>query len=580
MLFFSYVHMTIRSTEFDDIYFSPDDGLAETAHVFLRGNNLPAAWEKSQRFTITETGFGTGLNFLSVWKMFEETALADAALDFISFEKYPLSREQIESALSPWAGFFSGRLARLVETYPLRVNGFHRVHVTDRVHLTLIFDDVNDALPQLMAPQGVNAWFLDGFAPAKNPQMWSDTIFREMARLSAPGATVASFTAAGAVRRGLAAQGFDVTKVRGYGRKRDMTTAVYATYKSIPAQKIPSRVAIIGAGLAGTACAHALKRRGLDVVIFDPHGIAQFASGNPRGIYNPRFSQFRTPESDFYSSGYALMAAQNKREQRCGSLHLVTDNDKRKRFTGVLNNWGWHTDHAQFLDAGRASEKAGIQLTQDALWLPDSGYAHPAALCRNYAGDVSIQSGEYDPRDFGAVILANGISAKEYPGLDNLPLHTVRGQISLLESPRAPLIKSNICYGGYLSAHNDGGYVAGATFQQWRTDVDVTDEDHQEILGLLYKNVPVLTDCFKVQGGRSSLRCAAKDRFPVIGRVPDSLHTYVSTAHGSHGLISTAAGAEYLTDLICGGPVSLSASSAAALDPVRFRNRRAKKDGQ
>ena len=570
----------IRSDEFDDIYFSPDDGLAETAHVFLRGNNLPAAWENRQTFIITETGFGTGLNFLSVWKLFEETADPAAVLDYVSFEKFPLSRDQIAGALSLWGDVFGGRLSRLVEAYPLRVNGFHRVHVTPRVRLTLIFDDVNDALPQLVVPRGVDAWFLDGFAPAKNPQMWSDVLFREMARLSAPGARVASFTAAGLVRRGLAANGFDVTKVRGYGRKRDMTTAVFTgACVSAPVRNV-ARVAVVGAGLAGTSCAYALKRRGIEVRLFDRDGIAHYASGNPTGLYNPRFSQCRSAESDFFSSGYAAMAALNPPHQRCGSLHLAGDADKEKRLRGMMQNWGWHSDHVSFLSAAEASEKAGIVLDRDCLWLPDSGFVSPGDLCRSYADGVSVSADDYDPRDYDAVILANGIAAKDHPGLQDLPLHTVRGQISMLAAVQPVAVRANICYGGYLSAQQPTGYVAGATFQQWRSDTDVTDEDHREIMDHLERDVPALAGAFRVTGGRASLRCAAKDRFPVIGAVPESAGLYVSTAHGSHGLVSTLAGAEYLADLISGSPHSLSAATAMALSPVRFALRARKKDGQ
>lgn len=571
----------IRSVEFDDIYFSPDDGLAETAHVFLRGNDLPAAWEKRQHFTITETGFGTGLNFLSAWRLFEETAAPEAVLDYVSFEKFPLARDQIAGALASWADFFGGRLARLVESYPLRVNGFHRVHVTPRVRLTLIFDDVNDALPQLVVPRGVDAWFLDGFAPAKNPQMWSDILFREMARLSAPGARVASFTAAGLVRRGLAAHGFDVNKVRGYGRKRDMTVAVFTGMGlAVAPVRNMARVAIVGAGLAGTSCAYALKRRGIDVSIFDRDGIACYASGNPIGLYNPRFSQFRSAESDFFSSGYAAMAALNPPAQRCGSLHLAGDEDKEKRLRGMMQNWGWHSDHVSFLSAAAASEKAGITIERACLWLPDSGFVAPGDLCRSYADGVTVRAEDYDPHDYDAVILANGIAAKDHPGLQDLPLHTVRGQISMLDAVRPVTVRANICYGGYLSATRPDGHVAGATFQQWRSDTDVTDEDHREILSHLVRDIPALAGCFRVKGGRAALRCAAKDRFPVIGAVPESAGLYVSTAHGSHGMISTLAGAEYLADLISGSPSSLSFATAAALSPVRFAERARKRDGQ
>ena len=191
--------MTLRSALFDDIYFSAADGLAETRHTFLAGNDLPAAWDGRPVFTIGETGFGTGLNFLAAWTLFAETARPGQRLHYVSVEKYPLARDDIARALAPWAGLFGGRLGDLLRLYPLRVPGFHRVLFGDGVALTLVFDDVNDALPGLDAPRGVDAWFLDGFAPAKNPDMWTDALFAQMARLSRPGATAASFTAAGTV---------------------------------------------------------------------------------------------------------------------------------------------------------------------------------------------------------------------------------------------------------------------------------------------------------------------------------------------------------------------------------------------
>lgn len=209
-----------KSKQFDDVYFSVEDGLAETHHVFLDGNDLPDAWSGQARFVICETGFGTGLNFLSAWKLFEESADTDQKLDFISVEKYPLEGDFIQASLAHWSDVFEGRLEHLVEHYPMRVPGFHRIQITDRVTLTLIFDDINHALPVLDAR--VNCWFLDGFKPSSNPDMWSDILFREMARLSLSEASFATFTAAGDVKRGLQGAGFDVQKVTGFGRKREM----------------------------------------------------------------------------------------------------------------------------------------------------------------------------------------------------------------------------------------------------------------------------------------------------------------------------------------------------------------------
>lgn len=210
-----------RSKEFDDVYFSAENGLAETQHVFLAGNSLPERWHGRRDFTIAETGFGTGLNFMAVWKLFEETAEPYQKLHFISFEKFPLQKQEIEEVLAPFLST-SGLDDYLKKFIPVYSEG--RIQITDRVTLTLFFGDVNDEILKLDIK--IDAWFLDGFKPSSNPDMWSETVFQNMARLSVPGATLATFTAAGFVRRGLQAAGFEIQKIPGYGRKRDMTIGV------------------------------------------------------------------------------------------------------------------------------------------------------------------------------------------------------------------------------------------------------------------------------------------------------------------------------------------------------------------
>lgn len=214
-----------RSKQFDDVYFSEDNGLEETRYVFLKGNNLPENWMGKERFVIAETGFGTGLNFLAAWKLFKETARPEQKLNFISFEKFPLDGEEILASLQRWSEEFSGYLEPLVEMYPLLIPGFHKIVLDEQVSLILIFDDVNDAIPQVEG--AVDAWFLDGFKPSTNPDMWSDVVFEHMARLSRDGTTFATFTAAGGVRRGLGTHGFEVKKVPGFGSKRDMSIGRY-----------------------------------------------------------------------------------------------------------------------------------------------------------------------------------------------------------------------------------------------------------------------------------------------------------------------------------------------------------------
>lgn len=219
------MHTAPRSKAFDDVYFSRENGLGETRHVFIGGNNLPAAWAKKPRFTIAETGFGTGLNFLATSALFQRDAGRGQILEYISFEKYPLSKEDIAHHLVPWREDIGDGLDRLCSAYPALLPGFHRVIFSRNIILTLVFDDVNAALPQISGV--VDCWFLDGFKPATNPEMWTNTVFENMARLSRPGSTFATFTAAGDVRRGLQAAGFSVDKVKGFGSKRDMLTGCY-----------------------------------------------------------------------------------------------------------------------------------------------------------------------------------------------------------------------------------------------------------------------------------------------------------------------------------------------------------------
>ena len=182
-----------RSKQFDDVYFSAENGFAETEYVFIRGNGLPEAWAE-QNFTIFETGFGTGLNFLCAWRLWNETN-AERKLHFISVEKFPLSRGEIESALEIWRENFEEEMAALLAKYPENLSGTHRIAVGENSMLTLIFDDVNEAMPKLN--ETVDCWFLDGFKPKKNPEMWTDIVFQNMARMSKPGTTFATFTAAG-----------------------------------------------------------------------------------------------------------------------------------------------------------------------------------------------------------------------------------------------------------------------------------------------------------------------------------------------------------------------------------------------
>lgn len=579
-----------RSDQFDDIYFSAENGLEETRHVFLQGNHLPENWQGKERFTIGETGFGTGLNFLSAWKLFDETADLSQELDFVSVEKFPLTPDEIKKALAPWADYFGRRIDDMLALYPIRVAGFHRLKVSSNVTLTLIFDDVNEALPKLSA--SIDCWFLDGFTPAKNPDMWTEKVFQEMARLSSPSATYATFTAASDVRRGLEAAGFSVAKQEGFGRKRDMIAGRFLGKSTVKKEPIRKRVkiAIIGGGLAGTSCAYVLKQYGFDPVIYErSDSLASGASGNEMGLYNPRFTAQRDFASHFFVSAYArfIQFARQAGEaidyHPCGALHLVNTPEKEKRFHSLVQKWLWHSDHVRLVDAQEAGEIAGVPLDRSCLYLPDAGSVSPENLCRYYAEGIDmhynrdIQS--FDEVEADAIIIANANGAQEFDVLSFLELEKVRGQITKVQSsPVLSKLQCNIHYGGYVSAAINDHHMIGATFQKWIDHQDVVEEDHQENINKMKQAIPALKDeDVNVEEGRASFRSATNDRFPLVGRVPDQGNIFVSAAFGSHGVIGSLMAAQYIADLLRNGPVSLPADTAKALSPQRFLDRAQKR---
>lgn len=575
-----------RSEQFDDIYFSAENGLEETQHVFIEGNNLPEAWQGKKSFNIAETGFGTGLNFFVAWKLFEETAKPDQTLDFVSFEKFPLTPDEIRNALEPWADEFDERIDILLERYPIRVAGFHRIKINAQITLTLIFDDINNALPELDA--NVDCWFLDGFTPAKNPDMWSETLFKEMARLSVSGASYATFTAAGDVRRGLEAAGFSVEKREGFGRKRDMIAGTFQgegeKQKPLPAG---SKVAIIGGGLAGTSCAYVLKQYGYEPVIYEKEDkLASGASGNKVGFYNPRFTAQRDVTSEFFVPAFAQLIQLGRVEGNnfdydpCGALHLVNTPEKEKRFKSLQEKWMWHPDHIQRVGANKASEIAGLKLSQDCLYLPDSGSVSPEKLCHFYAQDIKVHL-NHEVSDLNtikedAVILANAHNANQFELIPEVSLDKIRGQITKVESDHGlENLKCNIHYGGYVSKSLDGKNMTGATFQKWSGQEDAIAEDDASNIETMAEALDLKDSDFKVTSSRASFRSSPNDRFPLSGHINDNI--YVSSSFGSHGIVGTLMSAHYLADLLRNGPKCLPIKTSKALNPHRFLERAEKR---
>jgi tRNA 5-methylaminomethyl-2-thiouridine biosynthesis bifunctional protein len=223
-------HLTSQlpySLDFNDVYFNTDNGLAETEHVFITHNHLQQRFSNHNltNFTIIETGFGTGLNFLVVSALWLKLAPKSATLHYIGIEKVPLSLADLTRAQALWPQFTAVSQALITQYATLKTGMNHFSIAAGLIHIDLQVDDIVLALPQLS--KVADAWLLDGFAPAKNAAMWSNGVFAQMARLSRTNTTFATFTSTGYVKRGLQAAGFKVTKHKGFGKKREMLSGIF-----------------------------------------------------------------------------------------------------------------------------------------------------------------------------------------------------------------------------------------------------------------------------------------------------------------------------------------------------------------
>ncbi|MFP4313983.1 MAG: FAD-dependent 5-carboxymethylaminomethyl-2-thiouridine(34) oxidoreductase MnmC [Alphaproteobacteria bacterium] len=342
------------------------------------------------------------------------------------------------------------------------------------------------------------------------------------------------------------------------------------------------KIAIIGAGLAGLSCHQFLKQYVSDLEIYEAgSNIASAASGNDIGAVNPRLSAFKTPESEFYSAAYSNAVRFFDRHggafdwHKCGALHLITDEKKEKRYAQTLENWGWPQDYMRLLTVQQASEVSGIDLQHKALHLSQSGFLNPKKLCAYYASGAKIKFGAKitSLKDIKAdiIILACGQGLRSIKETKHLPLGAVRGQITHVDvTAKSSALRCNLHYGGYCTPALNGTHIIGASFQRWLDHSDIIEQDDQDNIDKLVAVAPNLCEGLQVTGQKASVRTTSNDHFPVIGALPGYDNVFISAAHGSHGIISSFAGARLLADMIMRQPLSLPRKTLQALSPQRF----------
>ncbi|NVZ94971.1 bifunctional tRNA (5-methylaminomethyl-2-thiouridine)(34)-methyltransferase MnmD/FAD-dependent 5-carboxymethylaminomethyl-2-thiouridine(34) oxidoreductase MnmC [Pseudomonas sp. D6002] len=568
-----------HSRVFDDVYFSDKSGLEETRYVFLEQNRLQerfAALPMGGRLVIGETGFGTGLNFLCAWQLFDQHAVAGARLHFVSVEKYPLSHADLQRALALWpelAPFAEQLLAQYIAIH----QGFQRLVLDNgRVTLTLLIGDALEQLPQLDAQ--VDAWFLDGFAPAKNPDMWTADLFAELARLAAPGSTISTFTSTGWVRRLINAAGFKMKRTPGIGHKWEILrgeflgwpaetpapAAAKPWFARPPAVSGERHALVIGGGLAGCATAASLAARGWRVSLLERHAaLAQEASGNPQGVLYLKLSAHGTALSQLILSGFGHTRRLLEHLQRgvdwdgCGVLQLAFNAKEAERQAQLAGAFA--QDLLHLLDKEQAQVRAGITLEHGGLFFPEGGWVHPPALCEWQArhplievlqhhdalelkqvdGQWQALQGDTVLAQASVVVLAGAAEIKRFSFSADLPLKRIRGQITRLpQTAQSQALATVVCAEGYVAPPRLGEHTLGASFDFKSDDLTPTVAEHAGNLQMLRE---ISLDLLQRLGadslapeqleGRAAFRCTSPDYLPIVGPLAQREafdHTYAA----------------------------------------------------
>jgi tRNA 5-methylaminomethyl-2-thiouridine biosynthesis bifunctional protein len=572
------------SAPFDDVYHSAGGGPAQALHVFLRGNGLPQRWAGRERFVVLETGFGAGINFLVTWQAWRHDPGRCRRLHFVSIEKHPFALDDAKQIYRHYPEL-RREAAELEARWPTLVPGAQRIEFDrGQVVLTLFLADVKVARDLRLQ---ADALYLDGFAPAKNPDMWSPALMRSLARLAAPGATAATWSVAASVRHALEETGFVVEKRPGFGDKREMLVARY----NGPARILPIRrirnATVVGAGLAGAAVCERLCARGWSVTLLERHsGPAREASGNHAGAFHPLVTPddsvfARVTRAAFLASLHRWSVLDGVRWDACGLLQLARDAKEASSQRRSIAALGLPPDYAALVTRDEASAHAGVPVSAEGLWFPRGGWVQPGAL----AEALLFACGARLERCFNtearslpegkAVVLANSAEAPRLHPLPHLRLRRVRGQVTYVPADRIDAPRAAVLRGGMVLPAVDGLCVVGATYDLEDEDPAPRVEGHAANLERAARILPGFAFDPAAVDGRVAFRAVTADRLPVAGRMQENV--FAAFAYGSRGLLWSTLAAELIASEFEGEPLPVEGTLADAVSPARFARRAARR---
>ncbi|HLU00783.1 MAG TPA: tRNA (5-methylaminomethyl-2-thiouridine)(34)-methyltransferase MnmD [Burkholderiaceae bacterium] len=565
---------TPASLLYGDVYHARAGALAQAEHVFLRGNGLPERWEGKASFTVCETGFGLGNNFLALWLAWRRTQNRPHRLHVLSFEAHPFSREDLAQALAFHNGELRDMANALLSAWPPLLPGMHRLEFEGgRVSLTLAFGRVEYMSRQVEA--SVDAFFLDGFSPARNPAMWTRELFGQLVRIARPGATAATWCSAGQVRRDLSAAGFLVERIPGFSGKRQMSRAVLRP--GLGRGRGPANsasVVVVGGGPAGAGVAHALAVRGHDVTVLDPafhHGPAGLHAGHRCAAMSPALSRDDNPMSRLSRAGILLAGLRWKGfedvTRRCGSLFRIEE-EEAGLWQNFLSQWNIPPEWMQWCDAASTKQRCGLSLPAGGVWMEhghlvrvpqllEALFAHErvsmraakvARLERTGSGWRAVAEDGRHLAEAELVVLAGaaatpGLLARTLPQLrcpKLAQLQRMGGQVAYFHAGDVAAAKGVVAGAGYWLPDDRGIHVGGSTYELGVEQVEVTPQGGvavaHKVAALLGTDPGPLLNAQAQPSGWAGLRVAVSDHLPVIGAATSDESLWMACAYGSRGL--------------------------------------------
>ena len=567
------------SKNFDDIYHSEDDAFGESQHVFIKGNNLVNRWLKRESecsiFTIAELGFGTGLNFLQTCYAWQHSSQRPRSLHYLAFEKYPISKPELQKVLILWPQFQT-LSKELLASYDDHSSGCHRIILAENIILDLYFGDAQEQLGKLNNRHRpmIDCWYLDGFSPQLNESLWSDSIFQLIAKNSTHGASLSTYSVAAKVKNGLKKVGFLLEKKDGFGRKRHMLSASYlpepishqnheqpfdkestvSQWHDYPLLKTKTRTAlVIGAGLAGCCTAYSLALRGWEVIIVEKGSRPAFeASGITQLSLRCRLFKTQSAISEFYLQSFIYARRQfNYLSRRgkfaweeCGVIQLSGAMNKSYSVSPESLCSLYEEAVVEPMDSDSLGVIANAALQDDGLYFPGGGWVDPHSLCKEYLAHPSIRSffdteitkiestkGKWSVLDStGAlkfntsnVIICTAAAANQFDCLSKISLESIRGQSTILTATEISNSLKTVVSGARsifpsynnkhcISASYENSYTENSPLHEFsNSNVTFAHE--------LFTDENYLSDT--AVGEEVAARCHSADRTPIVGLVPN-----------------------------------------------------------